>query len=290
MSSRCRLTLAVALTLSGTIGLTAGTASAAIEPRDIDIGGRVMHLTCVGTPTPGQPTVIAEAGYGGTSGDFVQVLALLEESSIHACAYDRAGLGLSEARTEPSDLADGADDLHALVEAAGIEPPYVLLPHSMGAWYARYFTDRYPDEVVGVAFIDPTHPDLDARFLAMLPPPSDGEDRAIASMRAEGPPDPLLDQEAMVTQVHSVGDLGDRPVVVLTQDWMTEPIGLPEPYEDRFAQAWLAMSMEQASLSTHGAQRVVPGSGHYIQLDHPEAVVEAVQEVLATVDAQRDPA
>lgn len=284
---RPRRRFAVMVVLTVAVALVPSTATATgLQASDVEIGGRSMHLDCVGEQDPSRPSVIAEAGYGGTSTDFLDLLALLDEASIHACAYDRAGLGLSDPGPEPSDLADGAEDLHALLASAGIEPPYVMVPHSMGAWYARYFTHRYPDEVAAIVFVDPRHPDADARFRAVLPPPSAGEHPVITDWRRGTlPPDPRLDLASMTEQMGTVGDLGDRPVVVLTQDWDYEPSGLPSPYEERAGAAWRVMTMEHASLSTRGIQRDVPDAGHYIQMQRPEVVFEAINEVLAASEA-----
>jgi hypothetical protein len=40
---------------------------------------------------------------------------------------------------------------------------------------------------------------------------------------------------------------------------------------------------ELAALSSRGVQRLVPDSGHYIQLDQPNAVIGAINEVLSAI-------
>ena len=75
------------------------------------------------------------------------------------------------------------------------------------------------------------------------------------------------------------GDLGDRPVVVLTATH--HDLGLPEPYEERSEVAWLELQTELASLSTAGRQQTVAGAGHYIHVERPEVVADAVAETAA---------
>ena len=51
---------------------------------------------------------------------------------VRSCAYDRAGLGRSGG-TELESIAQNNEDLHALLAAADVRGPYVLVGHSMGA-------------------------------------------------------------------------------------------------------------------------------------------------------------
>ena len=243
---------------------------------------------------PGRPTVIAEAGLGDSSQAFESLVPLLIGASVAGCAYDRAGLGESDPVTAPVTTADGARDLHAMLEQAGIAPPYVLLAHSIGGWFARVFTAAYPDDVVGLVLIDSSHPDQTARALAVLPPARADEPPALREFRERAsldiPPGPdigWLDLTASAEEVRASGDLGDRPLVVLSRD-PSDPrgqAGLPEPYLKRAADAWLALQDELASLSTNGVQRTVLGAGHAIQVDDPEAVMAGIEDVLAAVAA-----
>jgi pimeloyl-ACP methyl ester carboxylesterase len=57
-----------------------------------------------------------------------------------------------------------AEDLHALLRGTDIGPPYVLVGHSLGGLVTRVFIQLYPDEVVGLALIDSSHPDQQARL------------------------------------------------------------------------------------------------------------------------------
>jgi pimeloyl-ACP methyl ester carboxylesterase len=80
--------------------------------------------------------------------------------------YDRAGLGHSDECTTPRDPETVAKELHLLLEKAGESPPYLLMGHSIGGPYIRVFTELYPDEVMGMVFLDATHPDHIARYNA----------------------------------------------------------------------------------------------------------------------------
>ncbi len=119
----------------------------------VDVGGHRLHITCVGE---GSPTVILESGADAFSLHWSLVQSLVG-GTTRTCAYDRAGLGWSELGSNPSTPESGAQELHTLLANAGIEPPYVLVGHSVGGKYIRMFTELFPDEVVGLVFVDARH-------------------------------------------------------------------------------------------------------------------------------------
>jgi pimeloyl-ACP methyl ester carboxylesterase len=137
--------------------------------RMIDVGGRRMNIVCVGT---GSPTVILDAGLGGGAEAWARVQTRAARQT-RVCAYDRAGMGFSDPAEPPRDAAAIASDLHALLHGANIAPPYVLVGHSSGGIFMRYYADRYPSEVVGLVLVDP-----DSEY-------GDEADRKIAPATAE---------------------------------------------------------------------------------------------------------
>lgn len=119
--------------------------------RMIDVGGRRMNIVCVGT---GSPTVILDAGLGGGAAAWARVQTRAARQT-RVCAYDRAGMGFSDPTGAPRDAAAIVSDLHALLHGANVAPPYVLVGHSSGGIFMRYYADRYPNEVVGLVLVDP---------------------------------------------------------------------------------------------------------------------------------------
>lgn len=118
----------------------------------IDIGGRRLRIVCGGS---GTPAVILEAGAGGFSPVWGPVQREVAKFT-RVCSYDRAGYGKSDPPPagEPRTSANAVRDLHALLQAAHIEPPYVLVGHSYGGFHVRLYTSRYPTEVVGLVLVD----------------------------------------------------------------------------------------------------------------------------------------
>ena len=79
--------------------------------------------------------------------------------------------------------------------------------------------------------------------------------------------------------------LGDMPLIVLTR--APSPPGPDQTQERRDAlnKMWASLHDEMAAESIRGVNRTVPGTGHFIQWDQPQAVVDAILEVLTEARA-----
>ena len=126
----------------------------------VDVGDRKLHmLRSSGT---GPPIVIITA-LATPAIDWLSIQrALVDE--VPVVLYDRGGVGWSDAGGRPRTAACMADELHALLTAADIEPPYVLAGHSLGGLIALIYTVRHREDVAGLALIDSSHPDMEKRL------------------------------------------------------------------------------------------------------------------------------
>ena len=124
----------------------------------IDIGGRALFLTCQGE---GAPTVVIDHGQWGSSVDMGPLQRELSRET-RVCLYDRAGMGQSDPPatplTAPRTAADVVTDLHALLEAADVPGPYVLVGQSAGGVFVQLYTRTHPDEVAGVVAMNAVPP------------------------------------------------------------------------------------------------------------------------------------
>ncbi len=117
----------------------------------VEVNGRDMHIQCTGS---GSPTIILDAGQGGWSSDWANIMPELSENN-RVCAYDRAGYGWSDEVKDGRSPQDAADDLAALLTAAQIEPPYVLVGFSHAGLADRIFAAQHVDQMAGMVLIDP---------------------------------------------------------------------------------------------------------------------------------------
>jgi len=81
-------------------------------------------------------------------------------------------------------------------------------------------------------------------------------------------------------QTAATGSLGDMPLLVLSHDPDTPQLDLPEDLVKPANDAWQQMQQELSHLSSKGKQVIAKNSGHYIQLDRPDLVIEAVRSVV----------
>ena len=117
---------------------------------------RRLNVYCTGA---GAPAVIFDSGLGEGTRSWGLIQPAIAEHS-RACSYDRAGLGFSDPPTKPSTSTNVVDDLHRLLHAAHIKPPYVFVGHSLGGMHVKLYAETYLSEVAGLVFVDPSHEDL----------------------------------------------------------------------------------------------------------------------------------
>ncbi len=277
--------------------------------------GRKLNLYCIGT---GSPTVMLESGIGGDAYDWRSVQDDIAKQT-RVCAYDRAGLGKSSPGPLPRDTKAEVADFEALLKAAELRGPYVLVGHSMGGYNVRLFAGRHPDDVAGIVLVDPSVENQLPVMEAAAPAGADSDRKSIAFARRCGTPNPTADilkdcarppppdfppdLSAAWVAAHGAAsirtfssevdsfltadsaevvaerrDFGSLPLVVLTRG--ERSTNFPPDQAEAEWIVWNKLHDGVAKLSTIGVNRVVSGANHYIQLDRPGAVVDAVAEVV----------
>jgi len=152
------LALLAYIAIGGVMVAKAGALPMRGEMADIG-GGRRMHIICEG-PKSAAPTILFEAGAFGFSADWGALQPKVVAQGLHACAYDRAGLGLSDPGPEPRDANAVISDLERLLKAAHEDGPFILVGHSMAGLYLPLFAARNPDKITGLVFVDAATPEI----------------------------------------------------------------------------------------------------------------------------------
>lgn len=278
----------------------------------VNINGYKMHIYCVGD---GSPTVILDAANMGTVSNWAWIQPeVAKETGV--CAYDRADSGWSDLSPQPNDTKQNAEALYTLLSHANVPGPYVLVGHSFGGLYVRMYAEMYPDEVVGMAFIEGTLPDglralgkpdvmpnapdadmMDAtpfisrlgilrlvRFPATDPDLPEPQRSELQSYLASTKLAESLKRQyhlfptllAQVRPLYKAGSLGDIPVAVIVG---SEGDGGIEEWRDLFAQ--------QAALSTNNKTIIVDGANHLSLVDRREHAQRTSTFILEVVESAR---
>ncbi len=267
-----------------------------------DVAGYQMHLYCTGA---GSPAVLLDAGLGNDSTIWANVQPVLSKIT-QVCSYDRAGFGWSAPRPEARDTRHLSDEWHALLAAAGMEGPIVLMGHSISGLYIRDYAARYPQNIVGLVFVDGSTPLQDERFPAAMQAfekkefillrageaasvlgllraigqcaPESGFERNAAKMVAEdncrtstmlASGQELAAVPESGEQTIHTGPFGDLPILILSQD-PEQPVAIPgfsPEAAKELSTIWNGMQDDLKKLSTRSRRIVAKGSSHYIQID-----------------------
>jgi pimeloyl-ACP methyl ester carboxylesterase len=291
----------------------------------VDVGGYRLHINCQGSkPSAGSPTVVLESGTGEYSLTWDQVQREVAQFA-RVCSYDRAGLGWSERGPNPRTAPYMVEELDALLTGAGVEPPYVLVGHSMGGLYARYYAYEHPEKVVGMVLEDSEHEEQNQRLpealtraneqaiqmlripqllsaiglLALNPasypsqslnPMAPGTEDTFKALLASSPQwfatafEETSAEEESCAAMRSIQDrsLGDMPLIVISASEFPNAalLNLSAEEEAQTMAVWSELQPELVTLSSNGKQVVVEGAEHWIHVDRPELVIDAIRDVV----------
>ncbi len=219
----------------------------------------------------GSQTVIFESGLGGSMDWWAKVI---QEISINATvfAYNRPGYGNSDPVTTPRDGKHIVEELRSLLRSKGINPPYVLVGHSLGGLYMQLFARRFPDEVNALVLVDSTHP-------AQLKGAGSPENWPFWFKALFGVATSVVAKEEL-NAINVTGEdilklpaFTGKPVTVLSalQPMQEKSILADDANEKR----------KDIARLYPGAKQLWVDSDHGIPLENPEAVISAIREALA---------
>ncbi len=284
----------------------------------IDVGGYRMHLHVLGE---GGPTVVLDSALAGSSLSWSKIQPEVARFT-KVVSYDRAGFGWSDRGPHPRTLHHMTLELYELLSNADVEGPFVLVGHSYGGWIAQLLASRRPALVAGLVLVDTPHPRewvepgstqrarvargarmarlaaFGARFgvmrafLQLVRFRSSSEHNRIASLLGKTPASirPQLRSfwvrrttlEALASQIENAPEsaallaaettsLGDIPLIVMTA---ADPS--PQRLDDQLSTVALSRSGRHVIAETHD---------HWIPLEEPDLVVQAIRDVVASVRA-----
>jgi pimeloyl-ACP methyl ester carboxylesterase len=266
-------------------GENAGNKAPGEAGRLVSVG---EHRLFVRTFGDGTPAVVIEPGIGDAAGIWAPVV---NEVMLYTrvVLYDRAGYGQSDAGPMPRGADRVVRELTALLVNTPVEPPYIVVGHSLGAINALLYASEHPNLVAGLVLLDPPplgfikgqrFPDL----LEMAGQMTAGFRKDAEAARKKGDERQAVYFETVASEheqmfrtgwswVESVSTLRDMPFVVIAS-------GVPNPEFGKSAEAfqayWRQESEALVRLSTRGRFVFVEDSTHDLPGDATDEVVDAV--------------
>jgi pimeloyl-ACP methyl ester carboxylesterase len=250
-----------------------------------DIGGRRLFLRCTGYRSP---TVVFE---GGLTHDWFELQNQVAPFT-RVCSYDHPNgpWSRSDPAPIPRTARDYVADLHALLRVARVPGPYVLAGHSNGGLFTQLYASTHPRQVAGLVLIDAVHPAYHQRRLAMLKPLLPPEVWQALRREAMTPQPRLLDPERVdiwtserQTRVAlRRSPLRPMPLVAVARGRPEDPGAAFVEQDERL---WRQLQRELAHLVPGGRLVIATDSGHDIQHQQPELVLDAIGDVVRAVRA-----
>ncbi len=238
-------------------------------PAQIDKLDSIQNVEYVYMKQINKPTVIFENGLGAIYDYWDKVIPEVSKNAT-VYAYNRAGYGKSTASSNRRDGETIINELRSNLSHKDIKPPYILVGHSLGGLYMQYFARRYPKEVQALILVDSTHPNQlkgdgayanwpwwYRQFFTIL---------ASQSVKQEFEGTNELGRKILALPTPKI------PMIILSAD------------ESNTSSSDLAKDVHAKRKDFKNlypnAKQIWMESGHMIQVEKPEIVIDAIREVL----------
>ena len=298
---RCRCRLIIAVTAIAGLSVAAQTTTAQVPVAAgriamVPVMGYTMRVRTEGITDrqPGEPVIVLEGGAVQSIETWDPIFDRVA-TLAPVIAYDRRGIGRSEFDGTPQTLVHVNESLHALLAAATVPPPYVLVGHSYGGVLISAFASRYPTEIAGLVYLDAPNTDLTVADLDTVSPDAlrllkselDGFPADLpAGMQAE-----LENIRRLMndfTELNATHPPVGIPTAVLVAAGKVDQV--PDPVGRSIRSGILGIQIrhqQQWALSSpQGLFVVTRRGGHNIHQDNPDLTVQAIHHILAMATAK----
>ncbi|PFZ06756.1 alpha/beta hydrolase [Bacillus pseudomycoides] len=215
------------------------------------------------------PVIIMDAGYGDYSKTWDQVAEEITEYGT-VLLYDRAGLGKSEKSPNSRVSSEMVKELREILQQLHLKPPYIFVGHSFGGINVRLFAFLYLEETAGLILVDSTPENYREKFLPIMS--SEFQEAYYKQFTYEGTYEEFM---------RSLGEIDRHPQTLGNMPLVIVAAGKKDFYSDEAQAQWIKMQKELLQLSNNHRMIIALNSGHYIQRDEPEYVIEAVKWIVS---------
>jgi len=272
-----------------TLPMLAATLSAlpAQSHQLVSVGDHQLDVVREGS---GGPALVFETGLADSLDSWLPTAHTVSEFTT-TIAYSRAGFGRSDAGSSDHSVTHDVQDLHALLQALAIKPPFILVAHSYGGIIARLYVSTYPRDVAGIVLVDGTHEQQVERWNAIDSTYAPAFRTVFDSMATQTPPGARAAEIRETMKIQAAGGvpgltpLPDIPMAIITSMRANDSSRYVNDTR-RGHELWRAMHDEWFHRSRNAIHIVTTHSGHDIAGDEPALVEMAIRFVLDRVRAQ----
>ena len=279
----------------------------------VNVGDHRLHIHCLGKVSP---TVVMEAGMSGWSTDWILLQPEIAKTT-RVCTYDRAGYGWSDTGPRTRDSQQVGSELQTLLLRTGIQK-YILVGHSLGGLYVQMHAKLHPKEIAGMVLIDSVHPAQSVRMNEDVRKKYEGNLTALTKLTSFLAPSGLLrltnqpetiivqklprEDQAMTQamglqsnayralademssfaksqlEVRNAGPLPNVPLTVPSSSLLRD---FPPGFSGESIKGlWDELQVDLARQQPNAIHLIAKTSGHYIHLDQPDLVINAVTNMV----------
>ncbi|MBL1116175.1 alpha/beta fold hydrolase [Streptomyces sp. 110] len=242
--------------------------------KKIEVGGRLVNVSCSGNSADGMPVIMLVVG----GGDGLEKMAGLQKTlskKNRVCSYDRLGEGASDKPDGPQTLESTGKVLTAVLDRVAGDDPVVLAGHSLGGLIAARYAPDHQDRIKGLVLMDATSPTQTADLNKGIPESATGpavalRDQTLAILHGGEP-------EKLTVPDGKVRSAGDIPVEVIHhgKQYLAE---VPD-YGPGLERAWTNGQRKWLAVSSRSKLSTAKSSAHYIYVDQPDVAVRAIERV-----------
>ncbi len=240
--------------------------------------GHKMFVECSGGEHYG-PTVILATGRGLGSYEAWALVQSRVASFARVCSYDPLGYGKSDPVGGDHPIDEVVGNMHDLFHGAHLKEPYILVGASLGGVLIRRYEQQYPSDVAGFVFVDSAHEEMEWR-----------DARISTTFDASWNDAKYLRNNGLFAPNQSLAWRDDVPMIVLERTDLPPCAafpGLNQSQCEAINQVWHDLQVDLSRRSKYAELRPIAGSGHAMQQQKPEAIAQAIHDVLDRLKATR---